>query len=132
MYLKDFSNWSKNKIPINDGVSNNLARPREVRWAAIGVNVGSEIDGKNENFTRPVYIVSNAGADTCLVIPMSSKLKDIPGYYKIEIGGKEVSMCIHQIKVISKKRIFDRIENLSSKKHLEIVSKIRDYYNFNL
>jgi hypothetical protein len=59
MYIKDFSNWSKNKIDINNSESNNLARAGEVRWAAIGVNIGSGIDGKNNNFTRPVYIVSN-------------------------------------------------------------------------
>ncbi len=129
MYIKDFLSWTKNKIDLNKDSKENLARYGEVRWAAVGVNIGSEIDGKNDNFTRPVYIVSAAGPDLCLVIPMSSKLKNVSGYFEIEVAEEKVSLCVHQMRVISKKRILGRIENLSSNKQNYIKKIIKQYYN---
>ncbi len=127
MYIKDFDNWNLEKKEIEKLVSNNQIRQAEVRWATLGVNIGSEIDGKNDGFTRPVYILEITGPDLCMVIPMSTKLKDNAGYFPIFFDGQDVSLCLHQAKVISKKRLHGRIGKVGVEKHLKITNAFQKY-----
>ena len=127
MYIKDFEQWFKDKVMVNDKEVNHLARAGEVRWAALGVNVGSEIDGKNAGFTRPVYIVCATGPDLVLVIPMSTKLKESPGYFQIMLQSKEVSLCLHQVRTVSKRRIYGRIGKLGKIMQDEIRGRLKNY-----
>ena len=60
----DIIEWSKKKIEINN--SNKYPRffkEREIWWASIGSNVGSEEDGKNNDFERPVLILKKFNKD---------------------------------------------------------------------
>lgn len=128
MYLKQFDVWAEDKKVINSKSHNHQVRPSEVRWASIGVNIGSEIDGKNKGFTRPVLVISMSGPDLCLVVPLSTKLKDVSGYMAMDINKERVSICIHQIRVISKKRIYGRISKISKNKLDLVKDKIKVYY----
>ncbi len=87
-YKKDFENWFKIKSEIDKQENKQHIREGEIRWASIGVNIGSEIDGKGVSFTRPVLILAVVGSYLALVIPLSSQNKDHPGYisfnYKIK------------------------------------------------
>ena len=47
-YIKDFDKWNNSKKLINENNRQVFGYPREVWWCSLGVNVGSEIDGKNE------------------------------------------------------------------------------------
>ena len=91
-------------------------RKGEIRWASLGVNVGAEIDGKGSGFTRPVLVLRVIGSTLVLVVPLSTKLKNIPGYIPMERNGVIVSVCANHIKMISQKRIFDRTGKLSQHK----------------
>lgn len=82
-------------------------------WVSYGVNVGSEIDGKGISYTRPGLIISVIGSHLASVIPMSTKSKNVSGYLSMDLKGKQVSLCILQIRVISQKRIFSRIGRIS-------------------
>lgn len=127
MYIKEFENWLKEKVEVNNKKVNHFAKKGEIRWAAIGVNVGSEIDGKNEGFTRPVYVVCPTGPDIMFVVPMSTKLKDTAGYMQIEFQGEQVSLCLHQVRTVSKKRIYGRLGKLGATKQKEIQDRIKEY-----
>lgn len=54
---KDFDEWNQEKKRIHAGVNPAYGWPREVWWCALGINVGAEIDGKNNNFERPVLVM---------------------------------------------------------------------------
>ncbi len=124
MYTKDFYNWN---IDQKDNISH--VRDGEVRWIIFGVNVGSEIDGKGISFTRPGLIISMVGSNLALVIPMSTKIKnDVPGYFQIEWKGKIVSLCIHQIRIFSQKRILHRIGKISENKMLLCKQEVRNFF----
>jgi hypothetical protein len=77
LYIKDFDKWNEVKKSINKEDQKIYIRAGEIRWIVFGVNVGSEIDGKGDSFCRPALIVNVSGSATALVIPMSSKIKDI-------------------------------------------------------
>ncbi len=57
--LKLFVNWTKRKIRHHINKNNIYFYEGQIWWAALGKNIGYEIDGKNENFNRPVLIIKN-------------------------------------------------------------------------
>jgi mRNA interferase MazF len=124
MYIKRFNFWNKTKIKIN--LKDNFIIPRngEIRWANIGVNVGSEIDGKGEKLTRPVLIVKVISRNTSLVLPMSSKINKSKGVYVLDQNNKVSSIYLNQVKVISNKRILDRVSKISDKKLFKIKQEL--------
>lgn len=77
----------------------------EVWWAAIGVNIGSEIDGKNNNYKRPVLVLKKINAELLSVIPISSTIKELPGFYPISYRGNRQVLLLLQIRTISAKRL---------------------------
>jgi mRNA interferase MazF len=135
MYVKFFDAWNKMKKEINDEVKlvedfeneDSLFRGGEIRWAAIGVNVGSEIDGKGDDFFRPVLILEKVAPDLYFVIPMSTKIKTSLGYRSLALSDKTVSICLHQAKTISSKRIYSRIEKIPSDKLKIVKDQFKKY-----
>ncbi len=137
-YIKDFDNWNLEKKNIDikgileiDNISKDYIRKWEIRWCAIGVNIGSEIDGKGKEFLRPCLLLEESTPDIFLIIPMSTKIKKSFGYREIEFNSQKVSLCIHQIKTISKKRIYGRLSKLSEGKIKEIRKYVVNYFNLN-
>jgi hypothetical protein len=87
MYFKDFDAWNIVKKRIHGTGTQPHIRAGEIRWASIGTNVGSEIDGKGTSFTRPVLVMHVIGHALALVVPFSTKIKDVPGYFPFEYKG---------------------------------------------
>src|SRR5437667_236634 len=54
---KDFDRWNKTKKKLNAEVEPLYFREGEIWWVHLGVNIGYEIDGKRENFARPVIVL---------------------------------------------------------------------------
>ena len=82
---------------------------REVWWCALGVNIGSEIDGKNENFERPVLIVKVISRNGFFGVPLTSKEK---GHrYEVAVRhDKGTSFAnVSQLRFLSKKRMLRKI-----------------------
>ena len=129
MYIKDFDSWNKVKKRIQEETRKIYIRSGEVRWATIGVNIGSEIDGKGVSFTRPVLVLHVIGSRLALVIPLSTKIKEVTGYLKIEWKGQPLSLCIHQIRIISQKRLLKRKGRFSQSKLEEIKKEVQSFYN---
>lgn len=104
-------------------------RAGEIRWVSFGVNVGSEIDGKGESFTRLALVAHVVGAVLALVVPLSTKLKNVAGYIPFEFQGKRVSVCVHQMKIISQRRILARKGKISDKRLKEIKIEIKKFFD---
>lgn len=129
MYFKDFDRWNLVKQHVNNEDRKTSIRAGEVRWVAIGVNVGSEIDGKGASFTRPALIINVVGSTLALIVPMSTKVKEIPGYLPVTFQDRQVALCILQTRVISQKRILRRIGKLSERKVWEYKRVIKSFFS---
>ena len=127
-YIKDFKNWIKIKSDIDNQENRQYVRHGEIRWASMGVNVGSEIDGKGPSFTRSVLIISVMGSHLAMVVPLSSKNKNHLGYIPFVYKNKKDYACVHQVRVISQKRIFSRISKVSGNKLQYIKDKIKEFF----
>jgi len=127
-YKKDFDSWFKIKTEIDKQENKQYIREGEIRWASIGVNVGSEIDGKGVSFTRPVLVLAVVGSYLALVIPLSSQNKDHPGYISFDYKDKIDYLCVHQIRIISQKRIFSRILKISNLRLKGVKKSVKDFF----
>jgi len=130
MYLKDFDKWNTVKKQIDKQEQKVYIRAGEIRWVVFGVNVGSEIDGKGESFTRPALVLHVIGSHLALVVPMTTKFKQVAGYFQFEWKGKQTVLCLHQIKIVSQKRILSRKGRISQTKLKAIKTEVVKFYSF--
>jgi mRNA interferase MazF len=109
-YIKEFDRWNEKKKITNEKSDDpEFIHEREVWWCALGVNIGSEIDGKNENFERPVLIVRVISANGFFGIPLTSKEK---GHrYEVRVShDRGVSYAnTSQLRFLSKKRMLRKV-----------------------
>ena len=117
--------WNKKKKTINELVFLHYVHEREVWWSSIGVNIGFEEDGKNEQFERPVLVLKKFNREVVLIVPLSSKVKK--GKYYINFTHKDIQFCalISQIRLISTKRLLRRMYTMSEREYGEIRNAVR-------
>jgi len=128
--IKRFIEWIKLKEKLHESNAKlPLFKEGEVWWCAIGENVGIEINGKSQKFSRPVHVFKKLSHDGFLGIPLSTKIK--VGTWYVPITHRSVSSVVmmSQIRVISSKRLLEKYGELDQKD----IQKIKDgFYNLYL
>ncbi|MCX6738488.1 MAG: type II toxin-antitoxin system PemK/MazF family toxin [Candidatus Parcubacteria bacterium] len=109
---KDFDGWNKTKKQLEIIPIIKYVHPREIWWCSLGVNVGVEIDGKNENFERPVIVMKVYSKDSMIILPLITKQKDDKFHHKIQTKEKTIWVKLTQTKVISSKRLLRKVDIL--------------------
>jgi mRNA-degrading endonuclease toxin of MazEF toxin-antitoxin module len=128
MYIKNFDKWNKSKKIIENRNNNHLSsfRERDVWWCSIGINIGSEEDGKNEFFERPVLVLRKFNNRMSWVIPMSTKMRLNKYNYYFE---NEVAL-MSQLRIVSNKRLNRFIRRISTYEFSTIRWSICDLINY--
>jgi mRNA interferase MazF len=111
---KDFDRWNKRKKTLNETTFTDYVHEREMWWCAIGINVGVEADGKNNNFERPVLVLKKFNQDAVLVVPLTSRVKDNPYHATFQHEGKMFAAVISQIRLVSTKRLLRNVYRMDS------------------
>jgi len=127
-YLKDFDAWNFVKKRLDGEDRKVYIRAGEIRWVSFGVNVGSEIDGKGESFTRPALVLHVIGSHLALIAPMSTKVKDVVGYIPFVWKGRTTALCVHQIRIVSQKRILARKGRISVGKLRQVKKQVSEFF----
>lgn len=107
--FKDFQKWHTLKKNIDTSHDPPLFSEREIWWSSIGVNVGSEINGKHELFERPVLIVKKLHQEIFLGLPLTSKEKRGKYYMQIPFHKRNRIVILSQIRVFSSKRLIRKM-----------------------
>src|SRR3989344_104222 len=118
---KDFDKWNKIK-KRTDMESPRLYTVREVWWCQFGVNIGTEQDGRGENFLRPAVILRGFGPDACLVVPLTTSAR--AQQLRVSVGlvdGRLARANLSQIRVVDTRRLMEKVGFLEK----EIFTKIR-------
>ena len=126
---KDFDNWNicKKEIQIAEANKKFFCNEREIWWCSLGVNLGIETDGKNENFDRPVLIIKVFNRDMVWVLPISTSDRSNAFHYKFDYDGQEQSIILSQLRTISTKRLFRRIKLLDEADFSKIVERVKGF-----
>lgn len=127
MHIKNFNDWNKEKQYIHSSHQGFHCRPRQIWWCSLGINIGSEIDGKNGQFERPVIIIKFISKEMLLVVPLTTK--GFPDRNHFEIKTKKTTSFakITQIRTMSSKRLLRQIDTLSEDLFLQLKSWISDF-----
>ena len=93
--MKDFDVWNTIKKEVNKNERYTTFHEGEIWWCSIGLNIGDEEDGKNNNFERPVLVLKKFSKNMLIGIPLSTKIKE--GKYYINFTSNDFSYSILQI-----------------------------------
>ncbi|MYE38514.1 MAG: type II toxin-antitoxin system PemK/MazF family toxin [Candidatus Spechtbacteria bacterium SB0662_bin_43] len=77
----DFSVWHRQKKTLQSRRSV-IFKEREIWWCSVGINVGYEVDGKGQDFARPVLVLKKVSNENFIGLPITSVKKDLPGYFE--------------------------------------------------
>ncbi len=127
-YKKDFDTWNKKKKEIDSkNVSNDhFVNEREIWWGSLGLNIGFEQDGKNDNFERPLLVIKKFNKEIVWVIPLTTVAKNNKFHYKLKSSGSFV--ILSQIRLVSTKRFIRRAERIAESEFAKIISKIKELF----
>lgn len=125
---KNYSDWSVLKTEIN----NNQPKLKEFKigeiwWCHVGLNIGSEEDGKNNNYERPILVAKKFNSNMFLGIPCSTKIRDKKHYYIVNNLDKIFNLNFSQIRVLSSRRLIRIMAFLGDKNVERIIKSLRDY-----
>ena len=123
--MDKFNQWNEVKKKTEDNKRKLGIKPRDIFWAKIGQNIGSEEYGKNDNFARPVIIIRKLTHDLFIGIPLTSTIKDNDYFYSFEYTNKsngltKNSAMILQFRTFSIKRLLNKT-GVISKEDFEVV-----------
>jgi len=128
---KDFQKWHKRKTDLEEVPKRPFFHEREIWFCYLGVNVGFEQDGNEEEFLRPVVVFKKFNNEIFWGIPLTKlkKKKDKKSekyYYHFSfIKGVVSSAVISQVRLVDAKRLSRLIGSVSKKDFEEIKKKFK-------
>ncbi len=117
---KNFDDWHILKQALDRHKTPPLFKEREIWWCSIGVNIGYEIFGKDEQFTRPVLVLRKYSKFTFFGLPLTSSKKDFPSYFPLDFHGKDGSILLDQGRTIDSRRLVRRMGKLNENEAMSI------------
>ncbi|TKX32412.1 type II toxin-antitoxin system PemK/MazF family toxin [Campylobacter aviculae] len=129
MDTDQYDKWNKHKKKLNNIKLTKKAKVKKIYWLSLGLNVGAEVYGKDEFFTRPVLVLNSFYNGTFLGIPLSSKTKNKKGFlfhkFKDNKGTLQVAL-LGQMRVFDTKRIRTYIGKINNDDFEKIKNKIAE------
>jgi mRNA interferase MazF len=138
-FTKDFDGWNEYKKKLEVKVSGLYDKVRkkfrfksgEVWYCSIGVNIGSEICGKNQDFERPVLVVRKSGRHF-VGLPLTSEKPNNPLFYydiSYKFNQKEIKSYILTAnpKSFDVLRLSRKVRRLNDSDFEKIKIKLSDY-----
>lgn len=121
---KDYKDWmGRKKLINNQGVMRSF-KEGDVWWAALGENVGVEIDGKSAKYSRPIVILKKHSNLFFTAIPLTSQHHVGTWYRQFMFQGKIETAVLVQAKPMDVTRLYERMGELSKADY----RKIKDAY----
>jgi mRNA interferase MazF len=101
---KNYDLWFPQKKQIDKERNPPSFRERDIWWCQIGVNIGFEIFGKSNSFSRPVLVLKKYSRFTFLGAPLSTTSPKFDLHVPTEINGKKGIIRLDQIRTFDARR----------------------------
>lgn len=101
------------KANINDREEILKINEGDVVWAAVGENVGVEIDGKSAKYSRPVIVLKKHTNRCFTGTPLTSQPHKGSWYKTFKFQNKKQVAVLIQTKLMDTARVYGRIGKLS-------------------
>lgn len=131
--LKQFKKWFGLKESLHKKDHKPpLVSERDIWWVSIGENVGSEINGKSDLFSRPVIIFRKLAHGFYFVIPTTTQEKEGSWFVPFVHGGKSVVACLHQARAIDYRRLSSKLGQIDTDDYMRVQEGFRELYIKNI
>ncbi|MFA5792276.1 MAG: type II toxin-antitoxin system PemK/MazF family toxin [Candidatus Gracilibacteria bacterium] len=129
MHIKQFLEWIglKEKLHFNNQKIPHVSEG-QIWWASIGENIGFEINGKSELFTRPVIIFKKLSNMFYFVVPLTTKVHTGSWYVNYRHQGKLVTACLNQARPIDYRRLRSKIGCLDDEDYSKVKNGFTKLY----
>ena len=107
-----FERWNSLKQRLDEVGRLPAIKEGEIWWTATGENIGSEINGKNSKYSRPVLILKKLSRYTFMGIPLTSQVKTGSWYVNFIFKDKTEYAAVCQARVMSVSRLYTKIGNV--------------------
>ena len=112
MEEKRFDEWNEVKKNTHGLRRMPAIKEGEIWWCAIGENVGVEINGKSEVFSRPVLVLKKLSRFGFMGIPLTSQMHEGDWYVPFVFQGKTSVAVLSQARTFSVLRLCRRMGTL--------------------
>lgn len=118
---KDFNQWNVKKQRLDQLTHRPpFVSEGDIWWVSVGENIGSEVSGKSQQFSRPVIIFKKLAHSFYFVIPTTTKEHDGTWYVPFVHGGKTMYACLHQSRSIDHRRLSSKLGELDDKDYAKV------------
>ena len=113
--MKRFLEW----VGLKEKLSETNHRPphvseRDMWWASVGENIGSEMNGKSERFSRPVLIMRKLAHGFYLVAPTTTQPRDGTWYVHVRLSDQDEFVCLNQVRTIDYRRLHSKLGQIDT------------------
>lgn len=128
-YIKYFDLWSAIKKVVNKMTFKTIPlKTGDVFLIHLGVNIGSEMDGKGESFLSPVIVLKVTGIRSFIGIPTTTKEKSSESYVAISFNSTKNYAALSQIRSFDTLRIVRFYGSLQENDWKRLLSKFFYYF----
>ncbi len=127
--MKKFMEWLGLKEHLHGGAHQPPhVSVGDIWWVSLGENVGSEIDGKNELFSRPVIIYKKLAHGFYFTIPTTTKTRVGTWYVSVRHQEKDMAACLHQVRTIDYRRLSSKLGTLDDADMIRVKEGFNNLY----
>ena len=126
---KDFQRWHTEKGTLHDEKIRPFFHEREIWFTSLGLNIGFEVDGKNERFLRPIVVLRKFNNETLWGLPLT-KNPNKKGKYYFTFSfkdGESSTANLSQIRLIDAKRLQYKVGDISEEDFSGVKEKLRHF-----
>ena len=124
-----FCSWCRQKIWLHEtDEPSKLFKQGELWWCGVGMNIGDEVFGKGEYFSRPVLVYKKLTHATFLGLPVTTREKTGSWYVEFTLNGMRRWALLNQARVFDSRRLQERIVELSDSDRQTIRNRFVEFY----
>jgi mRNA interferase MazF len=128
--MKKFDKWNNVKKNLENKKSKIYYKEREIYWANIGENIGSEQNGKGDDFTRPLLVFKKFSNDIFFGIPLSTQVKKGTWFFEFSFKEAKISTALLvQSRLYDIKRLDKKIGKISTEDFSVLKEKFKELMN---
>ena len=106
---KEFNLWNRVKTELQLYGRKPKISNGQIWWTGVGKNIGTEINGKNSRFSRPVLVYRKLSGEKFMAIPLTSQPHEGSWYVPFMYAGRKQIAVVGDAKTISVKRLYRMI-----------------------
>lgn len=127
-FINEIKNWLELKIKLWTKKDRVVFKQGEIWWCSLGFNLGEEIFGKGEKFTRPILIFKKFTRNSFMGLPLTMHGKKGSWYVELEVKGTKQYILLNQARILDKKRLTNKFSFVSKRDFERIKERFLEFY----